>query len=64
MVFERACVHANDAETRAIDAAVNALQVAVLLVARIDADHDELRRAIVRAARSLATLRPKREEHP
>ncbi len=54
----------NDAEKGAIDAAVNALHVAVLVVARIDADHDELRRAIVRAARSLATLQPKREEHP
>jgi len=49
-----------DAERAAIDATVNALQIAVLLAARIDADHEELRRAITRAARSLAALAPKR----
>ena len=42
----------------AIDEAVNALQTAVLLAAQIEADQRELRRAIDRAARTLAALKP------
>ena len=42
----------------AIDAAVNALLTAVLLAAQLEADQAELRRAIDRAARAFAILRP------
>ena len=44
-----------------IDGAVNALQAAVLLAARMEADQRELRDAIDRAATTLATLKPKEE---
>ena len=40
----------------AIDEAVNALQSAVLLAAKIEADQQTLRRSIDRAARALAAL--------
>jgi hypothetical protein len=43
-----------DDTRRAIDEAANALQTAVLLVTQLTADHEELRRAVTRAARSLA----------
>jgi hypothetical protein len=46
----------------AIDEAANALQIAVLLAAQLDTDHRELRRAIDRAARALASLKPKPKE--
>ena len=49
---------ATDPIREAIDAVANALQTAVLLVARLEADQAELRRAIDRAARALATLKP------
>ena len=51
-------VVASDPIRVAIDAAVNALQTAVLLAAQIDADQRELRRAIDRAALALAQLKP------
>jgi hypothetical protein len=47
-----------DPEKAAIDEAANALQIAVLLAARIATDQEELRRALTRAARSLATCAP------
>lgn len=49
-------------EKAAIDDAANALQIAVLLAARIEADQEELRRAITRAARSLAAINPRRTD--
>ena len=49
-------------EQAAIEAALNALQVAVLLAARMDADQAELRCAIERAVAELATLKPKAEQ--
>ena len=49
---------ANDRIRAAIDEAANALQTAVLLAAQIEADQRELRRAIDRAARALAALKP------
>ena len=52
---------ATDPIRAAIDAAANALQMAVLFAAQIEADHRELRRAIDRAAKTLATLKPKEE---
>lgn len=52
-------VVATDPEKAAIDAAVNAIQAAVLLAAQIEVDQAELRRAIDRAATALATLKPK-----
>jgi len=51
-----------NAEKAAIDDAVNALQIAVLLTTRLDADQEELRRAITRAARSLAAINPRRSD--
>ena len=54
-------VVASDSEKAAIDAAVNALQAAVLVAARMEADQRELRDAIDRAATTLATLKPKEE---
>ena len=51
-------VVATDPIREAIDAAANALQTAVFLAAKLEADQAELRRAIDRAARALATLRP------
>ena len=55
-------VVATDPQQAAIDAAVNALQAAVLLAARIQADQAELRGAIDRAAQALATLKPMEEQ--
>ncbi len=52
-------VVASDSEKAAIDAAVNALQAAVLLAARMEADQRELRDAIDRAATTLAVFKPK-----
>ena len=52
---------ATDPIRAAIDAAANALQTAVLLAAKLEADQTELRRAIDRAARALATLKPSRD---
>jgi hypothetical protein len=52
-------VVATDPRGAAIDAAVNALQAAVLLAGQIEMDQAELRRAIDRAAQSLAMLKPK-----
>ena len=51
-------VVATDPIRAAIDAAANALQTAVLLAAKLESDQAELRRAIDRAARALATLKP------
>jgi hypothetical protein len=45
-----------DAERAAIDDAVNALRIAVLLAKRIDAEHEALHRAVERTARSLALI--------
>ena len=53
MVVDSDRIHA------AIDEAVNALQAAVLLAAQIEAEQRDLRRAIDRAARALASLTPK-----
>jgi len=50
---------ATDPDRAAIDAAVNALQAAVLVAATLEADHAALRHAIDRAAHALATLTPK-----
>jgi hypothetical protein len=47
-----------------IDNAANALQAAVLLVARIEADQRELRAALDRAARALTALAPRGIEEP
>jgi hypothetical protein len=47
-----------NAEKAAIDEVANALQIAVLLAARIATDQEELRRALTSAARSLATCAP------
>jgi len=49
---------ASDRIRAAIDEAANTLQAAVLLAAQIEADQRELRRAIDRAARALAALKP------
>ena len=46
-------------EQAALDQAVNALQTAVLLVTRLDTDHDALRRALTRAVQQLAIFKPK-----
>jgi hypothetical protein len=48
----------------AIDHAANALQAAVLLAARIEADQRELRAALDRAARALTALAPRGTEEP
>jgi hypothetical protein len=50
----------NDRIRAAIDGAVNALQAAVLLAAKIEAEQQDLRRAIDRAARALKSLTPTR----
>jgi hypothetical protein len=52
----------SEAEKAAIDKAANAPQIVVLLAARIETDQEELRRAVARPARSLATLAPKRKD--
>lgn len=49
----------SDRVRAAIDEAVNALQAAVLLAAQIEGEQRDLRRAVDRAARALAALRPK-----
>ena len=49
---------ASDRIRAAIDEAANALQAAVLLAAQIEDEQRELRRAIERAARALAALKP------
>ena len=46
----------NDRIHAAIDEAVNALQAAALLAAKIETDQRDLRRAIDRAARALVAL--------
>ena len=43
----------------ALDEVSNAIQSAVLLATRLDADQTELRRAIDRVARALATIKAK-----
>jgi hypothetical protein len=45
----------------AIDAAANALQSALLLAARLEAEHADLRSAIERAAKALAALKPRED---
>lgn len=52
---------ASDRIRMAIDEAANALQTALLLAAQIEGKQRELRRAIDRAARALATLTPPEE---
>jgi hypothetical protein len=42
----------------AVEECADALAAAVLLAARLGADHADLRRAIDRAARALATIQP------
>ena len=54
-------VMASDPVRAAIDGAANALQTAVLLAAKLEADQVELRRAVDRAARALAALKPRRD---
>ena len=49
---------ARDPWRTAIDEFANALQIAVLLAAKLEADQAELRRVIDRAAAALASLRP------
>jgi hypothetical protein len=49
---------ASDPVKAAVDQAANALQAALLLATKLEEDHAELRRAIDRAARALATLKP------
>ena len=50
---------ATDPLRTALDDVANAMQAAVLLAARLETDQTELRRAIDRAARALAALKPK-----
>jgi hypothetical protein len=47
---------------RAIDEAVNALQAAVLLATKLEADQSDLRAAVDRAAQALARLKPDQDE--
>lgn len=49
---------ASDALRAALDTVVNAVQAAVLLAARIEADQMALRAALDRAAAALTTLKP------
>ena len=53
---------ATDRIRAAIDEAANTLQTAVLLAAKLERDQAELRRAIDRAAKALATLHPQQPD--